>query len=381
VRTTAAIAIALWAASTTVALGNSSDSYIQTNLVSDLPGVAAHQETDLVNPWGIVAGPTTPFWINDNGTGLSTIYNGSGTKLPLVVTVPPPAGSSGPSAPTGIVFNSGSSFGGSHFIFSTEDGTISAWTSGTNAALEVTSPAGSVYKGLASGSNGSENLLYAANFGLGRIDVFDSNFHPTTVSGGFQDNTLPAGYAPFNVESINGKLYVTYALQDAAKHDDVAGPGHGFVSVFDMNGNLLQRFASHGALDSPWGLTLAPAGFGSLSGDLLVGNFGNGIIDAFDLNSGNLVATLDRTDGTPLVNDGLWGLSFGNGVQGQGVDTLYFTAGIPGPDQVEDHGLFGSISAAPEPQSFFLGGLAILFGLLLSRARRFTGNRIADRRR
>lgn len=377
-RRTAAIAISLWVAGTTVALGDSLNRYTQTNLVSDLPGVAANQDPDLVNPWGIVAGPSTPFWINDNGTGLSTLYNGSGTKLGLVVTVPPPAGSPGPSAPTGIVFNSGSNFGGSHFIFSTENGTISAWTSGTNAALEVTSPAGSVYKGLASGSNGAGKLLYAANFGLGRVDVFDSNFHPTTVSGGFQDNTLPAGYAPFNIQSIDGKLYVTYALQDAAKHDDVAGPGNGFVDVFDMNGKLLQRFASQGALDSPWGLALAPSGFGSLSGDLLIGNFGDGIIDAYDPNSGNFVATLDTTNGTPLVIDGLWGLSFGNGAQGQGLDTLYFTAGIPGPDQIEDHGLFGSISAAPEPQSFYLGGLALTLGLFLSAARRSTRKRLAD---
>ncbi len=369
-RNTVLLAIVVFGSCATVAFGDSLNSYIQTNLVSDLAGVAEHQDTDLVNPWGIVAGPTTPFWISDNGTGLSTLYNGSGTKSSLVVTVPQPAGDPGPSAPTGIVFNPGSSFGGSHFIFSTEDGTIAAWTSGTDAALEVTSPAGSVYKGLATGNNGLGNLLYAANFGLGRVDVFDSSFHATTVSGGFQDNSLPAGYAPFNVESIDGKLYVTYALQDSAKHDDVAGPGNGFIDVFDMNGNLLQRLTSHGALNSPWGLALAPAGFGALSGDLLVGNFGDGIINAYNPNSGRFIAALDESDGTPLVIDGLWGLSFGNGAQGQGADTLYFTAGIPGPDQVEDHGLFGSISPAPEPRPLVLGSLGLSAVLLLAYRRR-----------
>ncbi len=239
------------------------NSYVQTNLVSDLPGVAAHQDANLVNPWGITAGPATPFWISDNGTGLASIYNGSGTQVLAPVTIPPPAGSPGPSTPNGVVFNSTSSFGGSHFIFSTEDGTISAWTSGGSAVLEVTSPAGSVYKGLASGNNGSGNLLYAANFGLDSVDVFNSNFQPTTVPGAFQDSNIPPGYAPFDIQNIGGKLYVTYALQNSAKHDDVAGPGNGFIDVFDTNGNLLQRLTSKGALNSPWGLALAPAGFGA----------------------------------------------------------------------------------------------------------------------
>jgi len=365
------IAIGCFATSAVLAFGDPLNSYVQTNLVSDLPGVAAQQDTDLVNPWGIVAGPTSPFWINDNGTGLSTLYNGSGMKLPLVVTVPPPTGSPGPSTPTGIVFNSTASFGGSHFIFATEDGTISAWTSGATATLEVPSVAGSVYKGLASGNNGSGDLLYAANFGLGRVDVFDSGFHSTTVSGGFVDNSLPPGYAPFNVQNIGNKLYVTYALQDAAKEDDVPGPGNGFIDVFDLNGTLLQRLTSQGALNSPWGLALAPSGFGALSGDLLVGNFGDGMINAYDPNSGSFIAALDNTNGTPVVIDGLWGLSFGNGAQGQGIDTLYFTAGIPGSGQIEDHGLFGAISAAPEPAALSLGALGLaMIVFVLTRMKR-----------
>lgn len=360
--TAALIALAIGAA------GDTLNGYVQTNLVSDLPGVAAHQDTDLVNPWGIVSGPSTPFWINDNGTGMSTLYNGAGSKLGLTVTIPPPAGSSGLSAPTGIVFNSGPSFGGAHFIFDTEDGTLSAWNSGNSAVLKATSSAGSVYKGLALGNNGSGDLLYAANFGLGRVDVFDSNFHPTTASGGFQDPTLPPGYAPFDIQNIGGKLYVTYALQDTAKHDDVAGPGNGFIDVFDLNGNRLQRLTSNGALNSPWGLAVAPSGFGAFSGDLLVGNFGDGTINAYDLTTGNSMGTLDNPSGTPLAIDGLWGLRFGNGAQGEGLDTLYFTAGIAGPDQIEDHGLFGSISVeTPEPQPLLLAALGLLACLILQR--------------
>lgn len=350
------------------AAGDTLNGYVQANLVSDLPGVAAQQDTDLVNPWGIVAGPTTPFWVNDNGTGMATLYTGTGAKLGITVTVPPPNGSPGPSAPTGIVFNSGASFGGAHFIFDTEDGTVSAWSSGASAVLQATSPAGSVYKGLALGNNGSGDLLYATNFGLGRVDVFDSNFHATTVSGGFHDANLPTGYAPFDVQNIGGKLYVTYALQDSAKHDDVAGPGNGFIDVYDLNGNLLQRLTSHGALNSPWGMAVAPSDFGAFSGDLLVGNFGDGTINAYDPSTGSFIGTLDNPDGTPLTIDGLWGLHFGNGAQDERMDALYFTAGIAGPDQVEDHGLFGSISVdTPEPQPLVLAGLGLVACLLFRR--------------
>jgi uncharacterized protein (TIGR03118 family) len=334
------------------------NSYTQTNLTSDLPGVAANQDTQLVNPWGLAASPTSPFWVNDNKTGLSTLYNGSGTKQGLVVTVPPPAGQTGPSAPTGMVFNGTSGFGGSHFIFDTEDGTISAWTSGASAVLQVTSAPGSVYKGLAIGSTSSGPALYATNFGLNRIDVFGTSFQSVGTAGNFADPNLPAGYSPFNIQNLNGSLYVTYALQDSAHHDDVSGPGNGFVDQFDLNGNFIRRVASQGVLNSPWGLAVATSNFGAFSNDLLVGNFGNGLIDAYDPTSGAFVGTLDDPNGNPVVIPGLWALSFGNGALGQGADSLFFTAGIPGPDNVEDHGLFGDLSVAtPEPASALLLGL------------------------
>ncbi|MBV8866392.1 MAG: TIGR03118 family protein [Acidobacteriaceae bacterium] len=353
--------------------GASLDSFVQTNLTSDLPGVAAHQDPNLVNPWGIVAAPTSPFWISDNGSGLSTLYNGKGEAIPLVVTIPPPLGSSGPAAPTGIVFNSTSGFSGSHFIFGTENGTLASWASGATATLQATSPGGSVYKGLALGNNGSADLLYATNFGLGRVDVFDSSFHPMTVAGGFKDTTLPSGYAPFNIQSIGGNLYVTYALQDPAKHDDVAGAGHGFVDVFDMNGNLLRRLTSNGVLNSPWGLALAPAGFGGFGGDLLIGNFGDGEIHAYDPSSGALIGTLDSAGGSPVSIEGLWGLAFGNGTNEQGLGTLYFTAGIAGSGAKEDHGLFGSIAPTPEPApAALLGGTGLAALLFLVARRRST---------
>jgi len=358
---------------TATVCGNSINAYVQTNLASDLPGIATHQDANLVNPWGIVAGPSTPFWINDNRTGLSTLYNGSGTPQSLVVTIPSPNGSSNPGAPSGIVFNSTPGFGGARFIFATEDGTIAAWSSGTSASLQVTSPSGSVYKGLAIGANGTDNFLYAANFGLNQIDVFDNSFHPVTISGGFTDPALPAGYAPFNIENINGKLYVTYALQDAGRHDDVPGSGHGYVDVYDLSGNLLQRFTSQGALDSPWGLTLASSNFGAFSGDLLVGNFGDGKINAYDPASGAFRGTLDDSAGLPITIDGLWGLAFGNGAQGQDRNTLYFTAGIAGPDDIEDHGLFGSIATVPEPQpGFLIGGVGLFMLLILGFRSRLT---------
>jgi uncharacterized protein (TIGR03118 family) len=370
-------AFAALMATAAIASADSVNSYLQVNLVSDLPGVAASQDPDLVNPWGIVATATSPFWINDNGTGLSTLYTGNGTKLGLTVTIPPPMGGTPPSAPTGIV----AGFGGAAFVFDTEDGTISSWAPSnmpiTAAALQVTSPAGSVYKGLATGTNGSNSLLYATNFGLGRIDVFDSSFHPTTVGGGFTDPNLPAGYAPFGIENVNGSLYVSYALQDAAHHDDVSGAGHGFIDVFNTNGVLLQRLVTQGALNSPWGLALAPSSFGPFSGDLLVGNFGNGEIHAYNPTTGALLGALDDGSGNPLVIQGLWGLDFGNGAASGSLDSLYFTAGIPGPGMVEDHGLFGELLATPEPAPLALLSGTLLFGAVTLFARR--GFRIPGR--
>jgi uncharacterized protein (TIGR03118 family) len=349
---------------------STSNRFAQANLTSDLPGVAAHQDPNLVNPWGIVAGPSTPFWINGNGAGVSALYNGSGAPLPLVVSIPAPSGGAG--APTGIVFNSTTDFSGSPFLFSTEDGTIARWSPslGTTASIVANTGDGSVYKGLALGSVGSTNFLYATNFGTGHFDVFDSSFHPATVQGTFNDPNLPAGYAPFGIRNINGDLYVTYALQDSAKHDDVAGAGHGFVDVFDTNGNLLHRLVTMGALNSPWGLAVAPSTFGAFGGDLLVGNFGDGTINAYNALTGTMVGTLDNTTGSPLVNKGLWGLDFGNGAFGQDSSKLYFTAGIPGPGMVEDHGLFGSVTATPEPSSILLMVVGLAGSLIAVNGRR-----------
>ncbi|HEY1793172.1 MAG TPA: TIGR03118 family protein [Opitutaceae bacterium] len=318
--------------------------YTQTNLISDIPGEAETTDSNLVNPWGLSYSPTGPFWISDNGTGLSSVVTGTGTVDSLVVTVPPPAGGTSPSAPTGNVFNGTMGFDlngtPAAFIFDTEDGTISAWNSGTTATLEVdNSASGAVYKGLAL----ANNLLYATNFNAGTINVFNGSFGAATLAGSFSDPNMPAGYAPFNIAEINGVLFVTYAKQDAAKHDDVAGLGNGFIDEYTLSGTFISRFASNGQLDSPWGLTVAPSDFGTYSGDLLVGNFGDGEINAFDMN-GDFVGTLDGGNGSPIVIPGLWGLDFGNGGSAGPADSLFFSAGIPGGGMVEDHGLFGDLT-------------------------------------
>jgi len=352
---------------TALAPSHASAGYIVNDLVSDLPGVAPVTDPNLVNPWGLASTPTSPIWVSDNHTGVATLYNGAGQPFPvaspLVVTIPPPLGGM-PAAPTGVVFNPTADFGGAHFIFATEDGTVSAWTSGTAAVLKFdNSASGAVYKGVALGNNGAANLLYATNFNAGKIDVLNSSFAPVSLSGSFTDPLLPAGYAPFGIQNIGGKLYVSYALQNAAKHDDVAGPGHGFIDVFDTNGNLLERLASMGSLNSPWGLALAPGDFGTFSHDLLVGNFGDGTINAFNPATGAFLGQLDDTLGNPITIDGLWGLLFGNGGNGGPTDELFFSAGIPGPNGMkEDHGLFGDLAAVPEPSTIalFLSGLALL---------------------
>lgn len=327
----------------------------QTNLVSDIPGLARYLDPNLTNPWGIAESGGSPFWIADNQTGLSTLYNTQGTPLSLVVTIPPPSGGAAPSAPTGIVFNGDpSAFGGARFIFSTEDGTIAAWSGGTSAALQVdNSLLGDVYKGLAGGLVGTDSFLYATDFTSGAIDVFDSTFVPVTLSGAFADPNLPAGYAPFGIRNIGGNLYVTYAVRNG--EDDLPGPGLGIVDVFDTGGNLLQRLINPGgALNAPWGLTLAPAGFAQFGGALLVGNFGDGTINAFDPVTGALLGTLTDIHGNPIVNEGLWALQFGNGGPGGLPNVLYLTAGL----NDEENGLFAQI-AAPEPMTLALMGVAI----------------------
>ena len=336
--------------------------YRQTNLVSDIPGLARFTDSNLVNPWGLSHSPTSPWWVSDNGKGVSTLYRGDGTPFPvgspLVVTIPPPKGSPAgtTSAPTGNVFNGTNDFvvtgpngsGPSRFIFATEDGTISGWNPNadpTNAILEVdNSASGAVYKGLAIGSNASGNFIYATNFHAGVVEMYGAQFN---LVGTFTDTQLSTDcplpnqcFAPFGIQNINGSLYVTFALQDADKHDDVAGPGNGFVDVFDTSGNLIKRLISHGELNSPWGLTLAPNGFGRFGKDLLVGNFGDGHINAYKIDTGAFRGQLKDQKGNPITIDGLWALGFGNGALAGPTDTLFFTAGING----EADGLFGSIT-------------------------------------
>lgn len=335
--------------------------YTQTNLVSDgaavPPGLV---DSNLVNAWGLVSSPTSPWWISDNGTGRSTLYNvGTGT-IPLIVTVPGAGGHQ--SAPTGVVFNgnttsfivnNGAGTSAARFIFASEDGTISAFRGVPVVIVVDNSASGAVYKGLAIDSATAGNFLYATNFHAGTVDVFDNTFHPVTMPpGAFTDPTLPKGYAPFGIQNLGGVMYVTYALQDEEKEDDVPGQGHGFVNAFDTAGNLIRRVASKGQLNSPWGLALAPADFGKFSNDLLVGNFGNGRIHAFGpeklTGHGEFQrrGPLHAADGRPIEIDGLWALSFGKGAPANGpTNTLFFTAG-PGDEQ---HGLFGSLVVAPPP--------------------------------
>jgi uncharacterized protein (TIGR03118 family) len=341
--------------------------YVRTNLVSDIAGVANFTDPNLVNAWGIVAADGTgPFWIADNGTGVSTLYNGNGvafpTNSPLVVTIPTPPNSraGAVAAPTGIVFNGTSDFvvsaggksGPARFIFATEDGTISGWNptvDGTHAILVVNNSGpglsadrtklGAVYKGLAIGNSGSANLIYATNFRDGVVEIYNASF---LFVKAFTDANVPSGFAPFGIRNINNQLFVTYAKQNAQKHDDVAGPGNGFVDIFDLNGNLISRFASQGTLNSPWGLVPTPASFGTFSSAILIGNFGDGRINAFD-SHGTFLGQLQEEHAAiinPLTIDGLWGLSFGNGGTAGPTNTLFFTAGIG----AEGHGLFGLIT-------------------------------------
>jgi len=332
--------------------------YAVHDLVSDGAVGADHSDPNLVNPWGIAFNPFGPVWISDNGTGLSTLYDGAGNIVPLVVTIPLPSGSQdATAAPTGIVYNGSSlirptdfvvtnagASGNALFMFSTEQGTIAGWAPTVDFTHAFTvvdsSQSGAIYKGLALGAGGNGSLLYATDFHNRKVDVFDASFQPVAVSGGFNDPIIPANFAPFGIQAIGGDIFVTFAQQDADKHDDVHGRGLGYVDAFDANGNLLQRVAIRGFLNAPWGVALAPIGFGQFGGRLLVGNFGDGRVNAFDLATGRWVGMLTGTDRRPLAIDGLWGLAFGNGFLGQQVDSLYFTAG-PGD---EAHGLYGVIS-------------------------------------
>jgi len=334
---------------------------IQTNLASDVPGLARVTDPNLVNAWGMGASATSPVWIGDNGTGTSVLYNGAGVKQGLVVTIP------GDGSVTGVLFsNVAGSFNGDAFLFASEDGTVSGWRGalGTNAENLVLQDPANVYKGLAGANIGGTEYAYLANFRTGAINVLKGNPGAPDLAGGFVDPGLPSGYAPFNVQNLGGVLYVTYAVQDSAKKDDVAGPGNGIVSAFDLQGNFIQRLVTNGVLNSPWGLALAPAGFLDVGGDLLVGNFGDGTINVFNPTSGDFIKTLTDTNGNPVVIDGLWGLRFGIGGSAATAHTLFFTAG---PDD-EAHGLFGQLVPSPEPGTWGIAATGML-ALMLRKLR------------
>ncbi len=327
--------------------------YRQTNLVSDVSGLAQITDSNLVNSWGIAHPPAGPWWVADNGMGVSTLYNGTGIPFPigspLVVTIPPPPGGSPPAAPTGIVFNGLPAFNvtpgnPARFIFVTEDGTISAWNPAAdpiNAKLKVNNSPGAVYKGVTIAGSGSADFLYVANFREGTVDVFDTSFNKITLAAdAFTDKQIPASFAPFNVQNINGKIFVTFAKQDVQKHDNLNGPGLGFVDIFDPDGGLLMRLKHGNWMDAPWGITLAPSDFGKFSEHLLVGNFGSGQIAAFDPKNGNFQGFLRGQDGKPVAIEGLWGLGFGNDANAGPANSLFFAAGI----NDEQDGLFGSIT-------------------------------------
>jgi uncharacterized protein (TIGR03118 family) len=348
--------------------GAHTTAYRQINLVSDQPGHAPLIDSDLVNAWGLAASPGTnampgsPLWVSDNGSDKTTLYAANQTPPPPVSKVPLIVSITG-AAPTGAVFNSDSSAfivrdkmgnsGSSLFIFDTENGTIDGWSPGVNpngtgpsmmTEVARNNGANAVYKGLAIAqrSNG-KTYLYATNFRSGRVEAYNGRFKPVELPGGlFVDPRLPTGYGPFGIAEINGMLYVTFAKQDATLHDDVAGPGNGFVDVFTNDGAFVKRLVTRGALDSPWGLALAPGSFGRFGGDLLVGNFGNGRINAYDPTTGRHLGQLRQPNGRAIVIDGLWGLKFGNGNAAK-TGQLVFSAG---PDD-ESHGLLGKIVVAP----------------------------------
>jgi uncharacterized protein (TIGR03118 family) len=343
-----------------VAGAQTAGSYAQRNLVSDLAGVARFQDPNLVNAWGLSHSPSGPWEVSDNGTGLATAYKGNGMGVPPVVTIPAPGGGPG-GAPTGNVFNPTSGFavsqGGvsapSQFLFATEDGTIAGWNPAVDPAHALIAVdrsrvrqgkfEGAVYKGLALAQDGTASFLFATDFRFGVVKQFDAQFH---LVRSFTDPALAADcplpgqcFAPFGIQNIGGDLFVSFALQNKAHHDDVAGAGNGFVDVFDTSGTLLRRFAAGGPLNSPWGLALAPAGFGAFGNELLVGNFGDGRINAFDPSTGAFLGQLQDPTGHPITINGLWGLAFGNGGLAGDTTTLFFASGL----NDEADGLFGTI--------------------------------------
>lgn len=328
------------------------DGFRQTNLVSDIPGAAAHVDPRLADPRGIGVGAGQPFWIVEHDRGTARVFDPSGTPVsPQAVALPPARGSTAPAAPTGVVFNPitedfqvrGTP---ARFLFATENGTISTWDTvpgghlPTSAVLALDrSQDSAVYKGLAIVSpECCREFLVVANFRSASIETYTVGFSPLAPPGSFTDPALPAGYAPFNVQLIGDQVFISYAVRDAAGRDPVFGSGNGIVSIFDEEGNFLRRFVSNGPLDAPWGMARAGANFGPFSHAILVGNFGDGIINAFDPETGAFLGPLKDRTGSIITNPGLWALTFGSDGAGD-PDRLYFTAGAP-----DGHGLFGALS-------------------------------------
>jgi uncharacterized protein (TIGR03118 family) len=351
------------------------NNYLVHNLVSDLANAADHQDPNLVNPWGVGFGPT-PFWSGNNRTGTATLYGGTGALIPLVVTIPQ-AGKAGTAGPiTGVVFNPFTSNANAFdvqagkpalFIFCSEDGVISGWNqsvSGSKASILFdNSKSGAVYTGCAVAGTASAPYIFAANFSAGTVDVYDANLNlnpapfnqngpPQPFSGAtsFSNQPIPSGFAPYNMQNINGTLFVTYAQQNAQKNASVGGAGNGYVAMFNLGGNLITNLIGQGPLNSPWGMAIAPPNFGPFAGALLVGNFTDGKINAFNATTGVFLGTLNDATGNPIAIPGLWSLNFGGGAQSEDPGTLYITAGIgggPNNDPVQSHGLLASIQAVP----------------------------------
>ena len=331
--------------------------YAATPLVSDSGKSGTVKDPNLINGWGVAFNPTGAVWVSDNGSGKSTLYLGNGAVIPLVVTIPAGAASgSVAGSPTGIIYNDSTEFvvtkavpnesgsgtttvsGAASFLFATEDGVIAGWSPSVdplNARIAVdNSHENAVYKGLAIAGTGATFQLYATDFRNRRIDVFDGTFKPVKKAGAFEDPHVPMDYAPFGIQNINGDLYVTYAKQDAARHDDVPGAGAGYVVVYDASGKLIRCVAERGALNAPWGIALAPTSFGRFGGAILVGNFGDGAINAYEPRTGMHLGKLLDKDSKPISIGGLWGIAFGNGVDSQPTNALFYAAG-PGD---ETHG-------------------------------------------
>ena len=332
--------------------GAGGGNYIANALVTDASSSiqALHNDPELVNAWGLAFNPQGYSWVANAGTATSTLYDGNGVPQPLIVSIP--AGAVGNGNPAGIVFNGTTDFaitangssGAAPFIFATLEGQIAAWSPGVDGTHAFTivdnGSAGAAYTGLAIETGANGDRLYAADFAHGRIDTFDGSFAPAGTSGGFVDPTLPSNYAPFGIQQIGGRIYVAYAQVDDATGEEVHAAGAGLVDVFDAQGNLLSHLIpAGGALDAPWGLAMAPANFGKFSNMLLVGNFGDGMIHAYDPSTGAPQGTVSNNDGSPIVIDGLWALQFGNGLNSQPTNTLFYTAG---PED-EEHGLYGRI--------------------------------------